>query len=209
MRATNAVHELGHTLGLDHHGAYPCNNHGVARDDPACEERDSRYKSVMSYSYNTMGVPTASGNVADYSRLNVVNLDWQNGKDLGRISWVHGQFGEDPDFYAVSNSETIDISDEIPIEPTIAQISRTADPEAVRQLIQTYGVPADPVFPTVAAPATATVAAGEAIVIPVTASSADGQRHRSRRAAVSSGRPSRTPRASGTPPPRDRVGRIP
>ncbi|MDP1857094.1 MAG: hypothetical protein Q8K82_00405 [Gemmatimonadaceae bacterium] len=174
MHATNAVHELGHTLGLDHHGAYPCNNHAVARDDAACEEKDSRYKSVMSYSYNTTGVPSAAGNVADYSRVNVVNLDWQNGKDLGRISWVHGQFGEDPNFYVASNSETIDLSKETPTEPTIDHISRTADPEAVRQLIQTYDVPADPVFPTVSAPTTATVVAGQSVVIPVTGASADG-----------------------------------
>jgi hypothetical protein len=45
VEATNATHELGHLLGLRHHGAEP---------EP---EGDTQYKCILSYAYNVTGVP--------------------------------------------------------------------------------------------------------------------------------------------------------
>ncbi len=115
VRATNIAHELGHTLGLNHHGA------------EATPANDRRYKSVMSYAYNVYGVDRK----IDYSRETVVNLDWQMAEAVGRLTFVHGQFGERPDFYDIGNN-LFGAGGEVPVEPSIDELIASV-PEADRQ----------------------------------------------------------------------------
>lgn len=137
--ASNSAHELGHLLGLDHHGA------------KATPEYDPKYKSIMSYSYSNYGLPSGFGHPKhhiDYSDSSDVNLDWEMGKALGKLTFVPGQWGELPGFYAASNIEQIDDAGPTSQEPTAEQAALAADPTSVTGFIDAFGVDATPSIPT-------------------------------------------------------------
>jgi hypothetical protein len=152
-QASNATHELGHLLGLRHHGT---------SDSP---ENDGSYKSVMSYAYSNFGLPGITHHI-DYSRTDAVNLDWRMGQGAGQLTFVPGQWGEQPDFYATSNDEQIDLTPPTPSEPPESQTIAEADPASVLGFIGDLGVDASPDIPTLAE-ASATVKAGATVHVPL------------------------------------------
>jgi hypothetical protein len=138
-QATNTTHELGHQLGLHHHGAgeFPTN--------------DTAYKSVMSYAYSNFGVPGGLFGLShriDYSRTHDVNLDWQMGQGAGKLTFLGGQWGEEPDFYAKSANEIIDTSAPQVTEPTLKEAFAEADPEAIEEFVSEYAPEAEPDIPS-------------------------------------------------------------
>jgi hypothetical protein len=140
-KASNATHELGHQLGLRHHGAGDFPNN------------DRAYKSVMSYAYSNFGVPSGLfglGHRIDYSRINDVNLDWRLGKGSGKLTFVHGQWGEDPSFYSRSANEIIDTSEPKPEEATFGESLQAAAPMAVEEFVEEFAPGASPDIPTLA-----------------------------------------------------------
>ena len=84
--ASNAAHELGHLLGLHHHGA---------QDTP---QQDKDYLSIMSYSFSNFGIP-GSGLLPehhiDYSPTSTRHLDWQRGCRPGRDHFRRPAGGRD------------------------------------------------------------------------------------------------------------------
>jgi hypothetical protein len=152
--AVNATHELGHLLGLHHHGS------------DAHPEYDPSYKSVMTYSYSHFGIPGPLGIGAriDYSRAGPVNLDWRTGEAVGALTFVPGQYGEIPDFYAANNSEQLDLSGQRPVEPAPEEIVRAADPASIQGFVDEFELPASLNSPTIE-DATAQVRAGEAVAV--------------------------------------------
>jgi hypothetical protein len=162
-QASNATHELGHLLGLHHHGAV---------DQPA---HDPNYKSVMSYSYSNFGIPSFAGlkHRIDYSRTSNVHLDWQTGGGPGQITFVVGQHGEVPDFYASNNANVIDTSGEQPTEPTPAGVIQSADPSALAAFVDDFSLAATPDIPTLTG-TQATVTSGQTVHIPLSGTDPDG-----------------------------------
>ncbi len=163
VEATNAVHELGHLLGLDHHGARSLPTHAP------------EYKSVMTYSYSNFGIPGPLGFGAriDYSRTQVVNLDWRSGEPIGALTFLPGQYGEEPDFYAQNNAEQLDLGGPAPDEPTAEEAVQAADPESIRGFAEEFGLAVDLNPPTVEG-AKATVAPGGTVEIPLEATNPGG-----------------------------------
>lgn len=164
VEAVNATHELGHQLGLRHRGAgdWP-------PDDP-------RYESVMSYAYSNFGVPDGFlglGHRNDYSRKSSVNFDWRMGSGSGRLTFVSGQWGEEPDFYSRSANEVIDTSRSTPLEMTIAQSLRAAAPESVEGFVESFVPEAAPDIPALA-DEELTVAAATTVEIPLRGSDPQG-----------------------------------
>lgn len=166
VRACNAFHELGHNLGIRHHGA---------SDKP---ERDPKYKSVMSYSYNTVGVPSGLfglGNKIDLSRENSVNYDFNLGKEVGKLTFVPGQWGEIPDLYSIYGQGRLYLGPdgaqevEAPIEQMIAE----ADPAAIAEFDAMFDLEAANHSPVVSDVAAATPA-GTAVTVPLGGSDPDG-----------------------------------
>lgn len=156
-RASNAAHELGHQLGLQHHGK---------TDKPV---RDGRYKSIMSYSYSNFGLPGGFGRIKnrlDYSRTADINLDWETGQAFGKLTLVTGQWGEVPDFYAANNAEEIDDDGTLTEEPTAEEVVQSADPDSVTGFVTGFEIPASLSIPTLNGNE-ATVRAGEAVDIPL------------------------------------------
>ena len=156
-QASNATHELGHQLGLRHRGT---------QDFP---NNDPKYKSVMSYAYSNFGVPGGAFGLShriDYSRTNDVNQDWRMGKGDGRLTFVHGQWGEEPDFYAFSANELIDASGPEPSELTIKEALAAAAPESVEGFVKSFAPEAHPDIPTLSN-AEVTAQAGASIDIPL------------------------------------------
>lgn len=138
VQAANAAHELGHMLGLRHHGK------------DAKPTSDKNYKSIMSYSYSNFGLP-GDGFLPmhhiDYSRLKTPNLDWDVGTEYGKLTFVYGQDGNVPDFYSANEEQPIDDVEEPP-ELSEAEAIMAATPESVRGFIEQFGVPASPSIPT-------------------------------------------------------------
>lgn len=163
-RGVNAVHELGHQLGLLHHGAESTPTH------------DDDYRSVMSYSYSSFGLPSGflgRDHHIDYSREDRVNLDWRVGPGYGSLTFVAGQWGERPDFYTANNAETLDVSGELSVEPTLIEAIQSTNPVALRSFQEQFGL-----NPIAGAPevqgATAQVAVGGTVRIPVPVSAPSG-----------------------------------
>ena len=133
LNATTLMHELGHLYGLRHHGQ---------QHEP---DHDFNYKSVMSYTYNSFGIPAedpaaaiAAGSILpalDYSRISSAqpefNLDWRMGPDFGALSLIYGQHGERGSFYNTF-SEIAAPGEPLPEEAPFETIF--ANPEA-RQVI--------------------------------------------------------------------------
>jgi hypothetical protein len=125
VRASTITHELGHSLGLRHHGA------------ESTPEADPDYKSVMSYAYNVYGVDRR----IDYSRTESVNLDWRVGDEKGALTFVPGQFGERPDFYE-TGSGLVGVG-EVPDEPTVDELLAAAPEEAKLAFLRHFATAAD------------------------------------------------------------------
>lgn len=156
-RASNAVHELGHELGLRHHGA---------ADTPV---KDDDYRSVMSYSYSNFGLPSGflgRKHYIDYSREDKVNLDWRVAQGAGAITFIGGQWGERPNFYAANNEETLDVSGPQPTEPTTTEALQATSPAAFQSFLNEFGLDAIPGTPTIQ-DASASVSPGASVRIPV------------------------------------------
>lgn len=139
--ASNMMHELGHELGLDHHGAV------------GTPTNDSSYKSIMSYSYSNFGVvdqPFDRNRRIDYSRETKVNNDWIQGAGVGKLTLVRGQYGELPDFYPDSFNQAVPGGDApVTAEPTQEQTLAEIDPSDFGAFAAEFGLTAAPDFPVV------------------------------------------------------------
>jgi hypothetical protein len=157
--AVNAMHELGHQLGLHHHGSADAPN------------PDNNYKSIMTYAYSEFGLPkqvlgVTVGHRLDYSRSSDVNLDWRMGKGAGRLTFVLGQWGELPDFYSDSANEVIDAEQPNSVEPTLGELTEAAAPGAVEEFAEMLEPGWKPDIPTLA-DAEAEVSPGSTTEIPL------------------------------------------
>lgn len=132
-RASNAVHELGHMLGLHHHGKTPCIDPKMNAGNAGCRAADPAYKSVMSYSYSNWGIPPSGigKNRIDYSREKKVNQDWNLGKDFGKLTFVVGQWGEKPNLYYANNGNPLADLGKPAKEPTVKELTESADPGSI------------------------------------------------------------------------------
>ncbi|WP_282837589.1 LPXTG cell wall anchor domain-containing protein [Microbacterium flavum] len=146
VRANNFTHELGHNLGLGHGGS--------SLQHPTDKKK---YKSVMSYAYNTFGVRTGgvlSPGRLDYSRQNAVNLDWRfrapGGSRYGALTFVQGQNGEYSDFYDVSFSTAFDFSGEVSEPHNSQEVSREVAPADYAAYAAQFGFEPALTFPAVA-----------------------------------------------------------
>jgi hypothetical protein len=160
--AANATHELGHQLGLHHHGAADLPN------------PDNSYKSVMTYAYSQFGVPkeflgVTLGHRIDYSRTNTVNLDWKMGNGPGNLTFVLGQWGELPNFYSDSANEVIDAAQPNSVEPNLPEVTRDASAAAVEEFSSVLEPEWRPDVP-VLVDAQAEVAVGSSTDVPLHAS---------------------------------------
>jgi hypothetical protein len=141
--AVNAMHELGHQLGLHHHGTADAPN------------PDENYKSIMTYAYSEFGVPrqvlgVTVGHRLDYSRSSDVNLDWRMGNGPGRLTFVLGQWGELPNFYTDSANEVIDAEQPNSVEPSLSEITEDAAPGVVEEFASLLEPGWKPDIPTLA-----------------------------------------------------------
>lgn len=125
LNSATVMHELGHLLGLSHHGK---------EDKPS---DDPKYHSVMSYSYCASGVPVVEGGrVAgyriDYSGRDVVNNDWRMshrgasvGDSYGKLTLVRGQWGEVGNFYSLADDVLSSPAPQSTPDLDISAIART------------------------------------------------------------------------------------
>ena len=162
--ASNLLHEIGHTLGLDHYGDHSCANwrDPKVRDDadnPKCQAGAKNYKSVMSYAYNVVGIPEYDGDKPnrtrmDYSRDEDPWLDWSTGPPVGYLTFVPGHYGEVPDWYAkrAARGQGSDLEGSEPVSESSDAILATTLPSAFDAFAAEFGVAARPDFPTVTPP---------------------------------------------------------
>lgn len=168
VRAVDATHEIGHLLGLRHHG-----NRGTPT-------KDTSYKSVMSYSYSLFGLPCSGflcvANVDDYSRTGSTdpfssppdtNLDWRVGSEDGALKFVEGQFGLGADNYYLDWLPNHLRMNENPFEDeeSVQQQATDASPDSITGLEKTFGAFAFAGFlaPVKNEPSTNSVKAGSAV----------------------------------------------
>jgi hypothetical protein len=163
IQATNATHELGHQLGLHHHGRV---------QHP---ESDRNYRSVMSYAYNVFGIPDGLRNRIDYSRVDTPNLDWRMGRQMGAMTFVRGQHGEVEDFYLASNDAGLQILGSEPTDPhTLEEQLAEVVPESLHGFAADFEVDIGNAFPT-AADVAATVQGGSSVEIELLGEDPDGE----------------------------------
>ena len=164
------VHELGHLLGLLHHGR------------ERCPTEDVLYDSVMSYSYQ--GSLREEQVVLDYSRDSSVNIDWkmgatgrnpykdescgfwtgalawlvgleENAPNTGSLTFVLGQFGVDPEFYFRPYGALYFGDGDTVLEKSLANRIRGASPESLLALAEEFDLRVKPeaLDPCTSAPA--------------------------------------------------------
>ena len=129
VRATNLMHEIGHNIGLRHHGS------------TVLPESDPNYRSVMSYAYNVTG---PDGKI-DYSRESTVNLDWtlspiEGDPPFGKITFVSGQHGEDgAAFYDIGDGLS-GVDGPLPTEPTVDEMIDSMVESSVDAFIEQFPI---------------------------------------------------------------------
>ncbi|WP_156045897.1 MULTISPECIES: Ig-like domain-containing protein [Actinomycetes] len=180
-QASNLMHEIGHTLGLNHFGAHECANwqeiEQNAQSGPPCQAGSTRYLSVMSYAYNITGVPseTRGGpNRIDYSRLASPHYDWQLGTNPGQLRFIPGQFGEFPEMtYAAQALANQVASEALPESTSFNDLTRYMTPAGFDSFAATIGETGRPAFPAFASPPTAFTSTGSPVsaLLPATNSS--------------------------------------
>jgi putative cell wall-binding protein len=153
-RAANFVHELGHSIGLGHGGA-----------SLEHSKTPKKYKSVMSYSYSTTGVPIVpapndpNGKISfriDYSRQNTINNDWRwraaGGARYGSLEFVQGQNGEYPGFYGESFANVFSFDGEPTEVHDLEEITREIDPSDYAAFAEEFEFESALEFPAVTPP---------------------------------------------------------
>jgi choice-of-anchor C domain-containing protein len=89
IEAGTIMHELGHNLGLGHGGIdIHVNEDGTQTVYPSHENQKPNHLSIMSYSFQTQGLPTTNGNIIDYSRFGATDLPDLDETALSETTWV-------------------------------------------------------------------------------------------------------------------------
>lgn len=153
--ASNLVHEIGHTLGLNHYGPHKCYFPLTIEDQGTCDHGPTHYRSVMSYAYNVLGVPESGGNTPrltriDYSRSDYPWKDWRVGPDRGYLTFIWGQYGENPDFYTHDRGQGLDTSlTGETIQESAEEILKGVAPSAFDAFAAEFDVSERPDFPSI------------------------------------------------------------
>lgn len=173
-QATNLAHEVGHQLGLNHHGA-----EGAPNDD-------REYHSVMSYAYSIMGVGGRNlrwigqkeGTIT-YSDREVVNYDLTLGRSMGQLTFVVGQFGERPSQYeALLNDSGVMLDLDTLQESTELddhEMLKTAPPSLHHAFADAHAFPPPDEFPEVRGPSAVEVPANDTVDLNVMAEDKSGR----------------------------------
>ncbi|WP_156045901.1 MULTISPECIES: Ig-like domain-containing protein [Actinomycetes] len=157
-QAANLMHEIGHTLGLHHFGAHSCANwrEGVESGDQ-CQDGSTLYRSVMSYAYNTHGIPSSppgGPNRIDYSTETNPHYDWTMGSQAGQLRFIPGQYGE----LSTANYSAQGLFGDVPageVEVTsFDDMTRAMTPSGFDSFARTVGVQGRPEFPEFVSPVT-------------------------------------------------------
>lgn len=89
VESSTIMHELGHNLGLGHGGVnITTDAQGNKTVSSSHANGKPNHLSIMSYSFQTQGIPTSSGAIIDYSRFNGVDLPALNEAALSESTWV-------------------------------------------------------------------------------------------------------------------------
>lgn len=161
-QASNLLHEIGHSLGLRHYGPHSCymsvptiDDEGSESFEDACDHAPTHYKSVMSYAYNVLGVPEPGEQDAkrtriDYSRDELPWKDWRAGPEIGYLTFIEGQYGEDMDFYARDRGQVFEMSlSEETVLESDDDILKGIDPAAFDAFANEFGISERPDFPSI------------------------------------------------------------
>lgn len=89
VESSTIMHELGHNLGLGHGGVHITTDaHNNKTVYASHANGKPNHLSIMSYSFQTQGIPTSDGAIIDYSRFNGVDLPMLNETALSESTWV-------------------------------------------------------------------------------------------------------------------------